>query len=125
MEEPLDASAKQRLIEHGLTFCNELEVHHDREESFLFPKLATRMQEFGPQSLLVDQHKTIHIGLITFKQYLLDCCNEEKTLDLADMKKIMDTFSETLGAHLDDEVYALRPERIRQHWTLDEFRIIP
>lgn len=125
MEEPLDAAAKQRLIEHGLTFCSELQMHHDREETFLFPKLAARMPEFGPQSLLMDQHKKIHIGLISLKQYLLHCVNEEITLDRVDMKKIMDTFSKTLWAHFDDEVYALRAERIRQHWALDEFGMIP
>lgn len=125
MEEPLDAAAGQRLIEHGLAFCNALEEHHDREETFLFPKLAARMPEFGPQSLLVNQHMEIHTGLSALKQYLLDCQNEEKTLDRADIRAIMDTFSETLWAHLDDEVYALRPERIQQHWTLDEFRKIP
>jgi hemerythrin-like domain-containing protein len=125
VEEPLDATAMQRLIEHGLMFCNDLQVHHDREETFLFPKLAERMPEFGPQSLLLDQHKKIHIGLTALKQYLLDCRNEEMTLDWMHMKNIMDTFSETLWAHLDDEVYALRAERIRQHWTLDEFRNLP
>ncbi|KAJ5085713.1 hypothetical protein N7532_010484 [Penicillium argentinense] len=125
MEERLDPAAGQRLIEHGLAFCNELEVHHDREETFLFPKLADRMPEFGPQSTLVDQHKKIHVGLAALKRYLLDCHIEEKVLDRAHIRAIMDTFSEVLLAHLDDEVYALRAERIRWHWTLDEFRKIP
>ncbi|KAI2734863.1 hypothetical protein DTO013F2_10220 [Penicillium roqueforti] len=125
MGEPLDATGEQRLIEHGLAFCNELEVHHDREETFLFPKLAARMREFGSQSHLVDQHKKIHVDLAVLKQYLLDCHNEEKVLDRADIMKIMDEFSETLWAHLDDEVYALRAERIRRYWTLDELKKIP
>lgn len=124
-EKSLDSTTGRRLIERGLSFCHELEVHHDREEAFLFPKLAARMPEFGSQSALVDQHKQIHVGVVVLKEYLLKCYRGESALDHAEMKKIMDTFSETLWAHLDDEVYALRAERIRQYWTVDEFRKIP
>lgn len=124
MHNPIDASARQLLIELGLTFFDELGVHHDREETYLFPKLPARMPEFGPQSLLVDQHKKIHVGLTVSKQYLLDCHNEEEALNQADMEKIVDVFSETLLAHLDDEVYAFRAEKNRQHWTLDQLKFI-
>lgn len=125
LEKPYDAAARQRLIERALSFCGELEVHHDREEAFLFPKLATRMPEFGARSSLLDQHKQIQVGVVALKQYLLDCHRRDNALDNAEMKKIMDTFSETLCAHLDDEVYALRAEKIRQYWTVDEIRKIP
>lgn len=125
MAEPLSATGMERIIEHGLTFCHELQEHHDREEAFLFPKLAARMPEFESESFLVEQHEKIQVGLGALRQYLLDCQNEDKILDRAEMKKIMDTFSKTLQAHLDDEVYALRAEKLRQHWTLDEMKNIP
>lgn len=125
MEQSADDAIEQQLIERGTAFCDELEVHHDREEAFLFPKLAARMPEFGSQSLLVDQHKQVHGGVVALRQYLLDCHRGERGLDPVKMKRIMDSFGDTLWAHLDDEVYALRAERIRLHWTLDEFRKIP
>lgn len=125
MVEPANNHTARDFIELGLTFLEELEMHHQREDGFLFPKLAVRMPEFGTESLLADQHRRIHKDASALDLYLHECQTGAKDFDRAKVKKMMGAFSETLLDHLDREVYALRADRIRQAWTLDEFRKIP
>jgi len=105
---------------HGIHLCHSLGLHHGIEEQEIFPVLAARMSEFGPQEHLIQQHEQIHDGLEKLEQYLKRCLKGEQELRLEEMKTILDGFGPVLWAHLDDEVRMLGAENMRRYWTKDE-----
>jgi hemerythrin-like domain-containing protein len=116
-------SARQ-LIDQGITFSDQLHMHHSIEEQMVFPMLGRRMPEF--QGDLQGQHKLIHKGLDGFVAYLRECRRGgDKELDLAVLKEKMEGWGGVLWEHLDDEVKALGAENMRKYWTLDEVRKMP
>lgn len=122
--QPLSAP---RLISLGLSFVSHLEVHHNIEEMHIFPVLATRMDVFkaGSDSGPLDDHKKIHVGMDRLEAYLRQCQSGERSLRREEVKDILDSFSEVLWSHLDDEVRQLGAENMRKYWSKAEMARMP
>jgi len=125
---PSNISLRQ-FIDQGLYFIRSLTAHHDIEETYFFPLLATKMPEFqsngkgrkdGGGAELLQQHRQIHAGMDVFEDYLRRCKNRETELELAVLKEKMDSWGEVLWKHLDQEVETLGAENMRKYWTLSE-----
>lgn len=141
------------IINDGLAFVAQLEVHHSIEETYIFPILAQRMPEFradvdgdgkedgkGPKggkgkgkgdkgrakaAELLRQHAEIHEGMEGMQAYLRACRDGTKELDMGVLKAQMETWGTVLWTHLDQEVKTLGAENMRKYWTAEEIRRIP
>lgn len=134
-------SARGRsIISEGLAFVAQLEVHHNIEETYIFPVLARRMPEFrndgggkgkggkggkNNAAELLRQHREIHDGMEGMRKYLRGCRDGEQDLDMAALKKQMEGWGTVLWTHLDQEVETLGAENMRKYWTAEEIRQIP
>ncbi|OTB11867.1 hypothetical protein K445DRAFT_321578 [Daldinia sp. EC12] len=120
------------IINDGLAFVAQLEVHHNIEETYIFPILARRMPEFqndgkgGKKAAeLLRQHREIHEGMEGMRKYLRSCRDGEQDLDMATLKSQMENWGTVLWTHLDQEVATLGAENMRKYWTVEEVRRIP
>lgn len=130
------SQARQRaraLVSEGLSFVAQLEMHHNIEETYIFPALARKMPEFqrgdgkkgGGAAELLRQHEEIHVGMEGMRGYLRRCRDGEEDLDMAALKAQMQSWGTVLWTHLDQEVQTLGAENMRKYWTVDEIRRIP
>ena len=120
----------RQFISEGLRFATHLEIHHNIEESVIFPHLSQKMPEFragrGSRAAeLLRQHREIHKGLESLRNYLEKCLNGDKELELSVLWGKMDTWREVLWTHLDQEVQTLGADNMRRYWTIEEMRKIP
>lgn len=120
---PAGMSIRQ-FINVGLQFCHHLETHHSIEEQYIFPDLARKMPAFEEDLRLLSQHKKIHAGLEKFEEYLGACKGGERELRMEELKDLMDDFGKVLWDHLNDEVKELGAENMREHWTIEEMRML-
>ncbi|KAK4935721.1 hypothetical protein LTR10_023264 [Elasticomyces elasticus] len=114
-----------QLINMGIQFCQHLEGHHNIEEAHWFPFLARKMEGFRPRHFAKDQHKEIHKGLEALMPYLLECKRGDRELRRDEVRTIMDSFSDVLWRHLDEEVKELEAENMRKYWTKEEMKRFP
>lgn len=122
----------KQFIDEGLSFVQYLTMHHNIEESYVFPQLARKMPEFraggsgggggGGRAELLRQHKEIHAGMDEFESYLHRCKSREVDLEMRVLKEKMDGWGGVLWKHLDQEVETLGAENMRRYWSLDEVR---
>ncbi|KAI0156719.1 hypothetical protein GGR52DRAFT_566056 [Hypoxylon sp. FL1284] len=125
-------SRGRSIIGDGLAFVAQLEIHHNIEETYIFPILARRMPEFrndgkdgkGAAELL-RQHHEIHEGMEGMRKYLRSCREGEQDLDMPALKTQMESWGTILWTHLDQEVKTLDAENMRKYWTAEEIRQIP
>jgi len=140
-QRPLNMSLR-RFIDEGLRFCRGLEMHHNIEETELFPSLARRMPEFQPpfasqlkalkqtaavsleekRARLTLHHRLIHDGLDALATYLQECRSGERELEMSVMLKMMDSWKGVLWEHLDEEVLTLGAENMKKYWSVNEIR---
>ncbi|KAI0892796.1 hypothetical protein F4806DRAFT_478250 [Annulohypoxylon nitens] len=120
------------VINDGLSFLSQLEIHHSIEETYIFPILARKMPEFRTDGKggkgaaeLLQQHREIHVGMEGMEKYLNACSDGEKELDMDVLKEQMQTWGAVLWKHLDQEVQTLGAENMRKYWTVEEIRRIP
>lgn len=97
-------------------------MHHDIEETHIFPMLATRMPAFRPDAPALQQHREIHSGMDKLEGYLRECQKGQRDLRREEVRERMEGWGEVLWRHLDDEVWELGAERMRACWTLGEVR---
>ncbi|KAF5580972.1 30S ribosomal S10 mitochondrial [Fusarium pseudoanthophilum] len=117
---PQGMSLKQFIME-GLQFAEHLTMHHNIEETYIFPVLAKKMPEFrGGRAELLRQHKQIHAGLDHFEEYLKKCRTGDEEFELSVLKTKMETWGEVLWKHLDQEVETLGANNMRKYWTKEE-----
>ncbi|KAK8041808.1 hypothetical protein PG993_006331 [Apiospora rasikravindrae] len=107
---PAGMSMRSFILE-GLQFLQYLTVHHDIEETHIFPVLAKKMPEFkmgkgNGAAELLRQHKEIHKGMELLEDYLMKCRSGEADLEMREVK--------TLGA-----------ENMRKYWTPEEMKRLP
>ncbi|OJJ98388.1 hypothetical protein ASPACDRAFT_44891 [Aspergillus aculeatus ATCC 16872] len=126
---PAHISMGQFLTE-GLRFAEHLEIHHQIEETRIFPYLAKRMPEFrtgrGRQAAeLLRQHREIHAGLEGFQEYLDRCLHGDEELQLDVLRGKMEGWREVLWTHLDQEVKTLGAENMRRYWSKEEMARLP
>ncbi|KAL3479007.1 hypothetical protein BJX99DRAFT_256008 [Aspergillus californicus] len=120
----------KQFIGVGLQFAEHLEVHHQIEETYIFPYLARKMPEFqngkGRRAAeLLRQHREIHAGLDGFKEYLERCSSGEEEFRLVVLREKMEGWKDVLWGHLDQEVKTLGAENMRRYWTKEEMAGIP
>ncbi|RYP50525.1 hypothetical protein DL768_003978 [Monosporascus sp. mg162] len=118
------------FVSAGLQFVQQLKLHHNIEETYVFPVLAKKMPEFrsgrgNGAAELLRQHKEIHRGLEVLQEYLLKCKSGETELEMGTLKSKMEGWGTVLWTHLDQEVKTLGAENMRKYWTLDEIRKMP
>jgi hemerythrin-like domain-containing protein len=114
----------RQLLHTGLSFAEQLTAHHLTEEYRVFPVLAKKMPEFDPaKGDLLGQHALIHDGLELFKGYLTHCVRGDVDFEMNMLRKLMESFGETLWTHLDQEVEALGAENMSKYWSEDEMRV--
>ncbi|OTB04787.1 hypothetical protein M426DRAFT_320378 [Hypoxylon sp. CI-4A] len=120
------------IINDGLAFVSQLEMHHSIEETYIFPVLARRMPEFRSDGKggknaaeLLRQHGEIHTGMEGMGKYLRSCRDGEKELNMNTLKDQMQSWGAVLWKHLDQEVETLGAENMRKYWTAEEIRRIP
>jgi hemerythrin-like domain-containing protein len=118
------------FVNEGLQFCRHLTMHHDIEETYIFPVLAKKMPDFqkgkgGRAGELIRQHREIHAGLDGLEDYLRRCKAGEAELELDVLRTKMESWGTVLWTHLDQEVETLGAENMRRYWTLDEMRQMP
>ncbi|ORY68564.1 uncharacterized protein BCR38DRAFT_134281 [Pseudomassariella vexata] len=126
---PSNMSLKS-FIDEGLQFIHHLTLHHDIEETYIFPVLAKKMPEFksgkgNGAAELLRQHKEIHKGLDMLGTYLRACKTGETEFALAVLKTKLDSWGKVLWTHLDQEVKSLGAENMRKYWTKEEIRAMP
>ncbi|KAL9568593.1 hypothetical protein ACKAV7_007179 [Fusarium commune] len=122
---PQGMSLKQFIME-GLQFAEHLTMHHNIEETYIFPVLAKKMPEFrGGRAELLRQHKQIHAGLDHFEEYLKKCRTGDEEFELSVLKTKMETWGEVLWKHLDQEVETLGANNMRKYWTKEEVMRLP
>ncbi|KAL4886874.1 hypothetical protein BJY04DRAFT_176741 [Aspergillus karnatakaensis] len=128
-QRPRNMTLKQ-FLSVGIHFAEHLEVHHNIEETYIFPFLARKMPEFqngkGKRAAeLLRQHREIHKGLDGFKEYLEKCSSGEDELRLDVLREKMEGWKDVLWNHLDQEVKTLGAENMRRYWTKEEMAMIP
>ncbi|KAK8048308.1 hypothetical protein PG994_010038 [Apiospora phragmitis] len=126
---PAGMSMRSFILE-GLQFLRYLTVHHDIEETHIFPVLAKKMPEFkagrgNGAAELLKQHKEIHKGMEMLEEYLTACRSGEADLEMRVLKTKMEPWADVLWTHLDQEVKTLGAENMRKYWTPDEMKRLP
>ncbi|KAI2470489.1 hypothetical protein F4781DRAFT_390345 [Annulohypoxylon bovei var. microspora] len=120
------------VINDGLAFVSQLEMHHNIEETYIFPILARRMPEFQTDGKggkgaaeLLQQHREIHDGMEGMRKYLWACRDGERDLDMSALKSQMEGWGTVLWKHLDQEVKTLGAENMRKYWNAEEIKRLP
>lgn len=114
-----------QIIRTGLSLISHLTVHHDIEETHIFPVLATRMPSFREGSFATEQHKLIHAGMDKLQAYLEECRDGERELRRGEVKGVMDGWGDVLWRHLGEEVEELGAESMRRFWSVEEIQRLP
>lgn len=113
----------KQLIRTGLDFTRFLTGHHNIEEQYLFPQLATKMPEFKSDSgKMCKDHKVIHAGLEDLEGYLRGLKSDQFEPD--GLKSHMESWGSTLWTHLDEEVETLKAENMQKYWSKEEMQEI-
>ncbi|KAK8019178.1 hypothetical protein PG990_004316 [Apiospora arundinis] len=126
---PAGMSMRSFIME-GLQFLQYLTVHHNIEETHIFPVLAKKMPEFktgkgNGAAELLRQHRQIHHGMDALETYLTACRSGEADLEMRVLKEKMAPWADVLWTHLDQEVETLGAENMRKYWTQEEMRRLP
>ncbi|KAL8371255.1 hypothetical protein RB595_001205 [Gaeumannomyces hyphopodioides] len=124
---PKNMTLKQ-FLDTGLSFVRGLTVHHDIEETYVYPMLAPKMSEFRhaqggggkklsqKQSELIQQHRDIH------DDYINRCRSREADLEMSVLLEKLDSWGAVLWKHMDQEVETLGAANMRKYYTLSEMR---
>ncbi|GAB7344119.1 hypothetical protein MBLNU457_2019t1 [Dothideomycetes sp. NU457] len=110
----------RNLVALGLSFCNQLQTHHDIEEMYWFPKLGEKMEGFRPGHFASEQHKEMHRGLDVLRAHLNECWSGLRTLERREVRSILDSFGGVLWKHMAEEVQQLSAENMAKYWTREE-----
>jgi len=79
-------------------------MHHDSEESVLFPLLEKDIGIQGFMDKNVEQHKAFGPGLTAFDAFVTAAKEGKEQFDGVRVRSIIDSFGEVLTQHLTDEI---------------------
>jgi len=79
-------------------------MHHDNEESMIFPLLEKNIGIDGYMEKNVDQHKSFGPGLTAFDGYVTDIRAGGAQFDGAKVQAIIDSFGQVFTQHLREEI---------------------
>ncbi|KAE9411440.1 hypothetical protein BT96DRAFT_870148 [Gymnopus androsaceus JB14] len=122
-----DGSFNDRGLSLGLylqsakRFNDHLTMHHTIEETYLFPILGQRMNQFSKSAedaAHIASHRGIHEGLDKLKALVSRFKVEPSSYSPTEMRACLDSFREVLFTHLDQEVEDLRGENLKKYFTL-------
>lgn len=111
-----------RFLKAASQFLDTLTMHHNIEETYVFPHLSTRMPAFQKNLVLINQHKQIHAGMEKLGLYLAECREGVRDLRMEEVQELMDSWKDVLWSHLDREVEELGAEKMRQYWSIEEMK---
>ncbi|KAL8417653.1 hypothetical protein RB594_001345 [Gaeumannomyces avenae] len=132
---PKNLTLKQ-FLDTGMGFVRSLTMHHNIEETYLYPILAPKMAEFRhaqggggkklsqKQSELIQQHRDIHEGMDQLEEYINKCRSREADLEMSVLLQKLDSWGTVLWKHMDQEVETLGAANMRKYYTLGEMRRI-
>ncbi|KAL8304611.1 hypothetical protein RB597_004271 [Gaeumannomyces tritici] len=132
---PKNLTLKQ-FLDTGMGFVRSLTMHHNIEETYLYPILAPKMAEFRhaqggggkklsqKQSELIQQHRDIHEGMDQLEEYINKCRSREVDLEMSVLLQKLDSWGTVLWKHMDQEVETLGAANMRKYYTLGEMRRI-
>jgi hypothetical protein len=97
-----DSPSATDLLDYSSLICAILEMHHDWEETSLFPALEKYAGQPGLLDTNTAQHKAFEDGLHSFHAY---CDNPEtkKNFDSATYRTMVDSFAPALEKHMHAE----------------------
>jgi len=104
-----------------LTIVGGIHHHHDLEEAFLFPELEKKLGK-GTLSNNINQHKEFVPQLAELEHYLNDVKSGKENYDGALVVKKINSFSDSMFEHLNDEIPTLESSRIRAVFTETELK---
>jgi hemerythrin-like domain-containing protein len=109
---PLIAASNKSLSHDLLSYCQcwvaLVALHHQTEEKFLFSAFEKRIP--GAKGILdmnVHQHEEFHDGLAAFEKYVDSALAGKELYDSERLLKLIDSFSEPLMKHFNDEIATL------------------
>ncbi|RDB27819.1 hypothetical protein Hypma_002283 [Hypsizygus marmoreus] len=108
-------------------FNSHLTAHHTIEEHYVFPILAKGIPKFSHnyKDGHVKSHEAIHDGLEKLAKLVAKWLEDPTSYSSTDLKACLDSFSEVLFEHLDQEVEDIRGDKLKPHFKLEEIlRII-
>ncbi|KAJ7511315.1 hypothetical protein B0H11DRAFT_1954698 [Mycena galericulata] len=117
------AEKVQPFIIFSLAVVDIIHHHHDMEETFLFPALEEKLGG-GTLSQNVAQHGEFVPQLRELKEYLEGVKAGGTPYDGALLVQMIDSFGDTMVAHLHDEIPTLESSRMRAAFTEQELRDI-
>lgn len=82
-------------------------MHHDTEESVVFPLFESSIGMPGFMEKNVEQHHGFGPGVGEYDDYVKACQEGKETFDGERVRKIVDGFGEILTQHLTDEIDTL------------------
>ncbi|MCJ1350634.1 MAG: hypothetical protein MMC33_000615 [Icmadophila ericetorum] len=92
------------LLFYTKTLVTTISAHHDSEEKYFFPDLATYTQNPNIMAVNEAQHAVFHAGLDTLGEY---CSTAPTDFSYDTFKSIIDSFAPALFKHLSDEIPSL------------------
>jgi hemerythrin HHE cation binding domain-containing protein len=95
------------FVEFAAVWAQGIHEHHDLEETYVFPTIEKLTGVQGIMDANVQQHVAFHDGLSQYEGYLKRVLEGEEKYDGEKFRGIIDSFGETLGQHLNDEIPTL------------------
>ncbi|KAL5631272.1 hypothetical protein ACGC1H_006954 [Rhizoctonia solani] len=87
-----------------MEFHDHLDMHHNIEETYVFPVLAQKMPNFASNERHKNSHKVIHAGLDKLKDLVTGWKEVPTTFSPATLRSCLDEFKSPLFKHLEEEV---------------------
>ncbi|KEP54559.1 hemerythrin HHE cation-binding domain protein [Rhizoctonia solani 123E] len=108
-----------------MEFHDHLDMHHNIEETYVFPVLAQKMPNFANNERHKNSHKVIHAGLDKLKNLVTGWKEVPTTFSPATLRSCLDEFKPPLFKHLEEEVRDLSAENLKKYYTLEEVDRLP
>ncbi|CAE6438711.1 unnamed protein product [Rhizoctonia solani] len=108
-----------------MEFHDHLDMHHNIEETYVFPVLAQKMPNFASNERHKNSHKVIHAGLDKLKDLVTGWKEVPTTFSPATLRSCLDEFKSPLFKHLEEEVRDLSAENLKKYYTLEEVDHLP
>ncbi|ORY16455.1 hypothetical protein BCR34DRAFT_584396 [Clohesyomyces aquaticus] len=103
----ISPSDHSTFISYSYSCYQGLEAHHDGEETILFPAIEAATGQKGIMEANIKQHEAFHPGFHAWGAWLKDLTEGKDTWDGDKCVALMDSFTEPLSQHLQDEIPTL------------------
>ncbi|KAJ7451705.1 hypothetical protein FB451DRAFT_1284077 [Mycena latifolia] len=111
----------QPFVVFSLAVVDSIHHHHDLEETFYFPELEKKLGK-GALSDSVAQHHEFVPQLVELKGYLEDVKASKETYNGPLLVERINSFSDVMINHLNEEIPNLESSRMREVFTEKELK---